>query len=306
MKIIITGSSGLIGSALAAQLIGEGFTLTCLLRGAKKEHPAFSSASVVRWDVERGAIENPAQLEAHDAVIHLAGENVADGRWTSEKKRRIRDSRVRGTRLLVETLARLQEPPRIFLSASAVGFYGNRGSEILTEESAVGADFLARVCQDWEAEAERAQRLFGARVVLLRTGVVLSARGGALAKLLPVFKLGGGGKIGDGRQFMSWIALDDEIGAIRHALHDAAINGALNLTAPHPVTNREFTETLARVLERPALFTVPVFALRLVYGEMSEETILTSQRALPQKLTQSGYEFLYPQLEPALRHLLNR
>lgn len=298
MKIIITGGTGLIGAELTQTLTREGHQLTSLVRSLKSA--STHGPTFVRWDIERGEIDDPSQLEAHDAVIHLAGESVAEGRWTAERKRRIRDSRVNGTRLLVDTLARLNAPPKIFLSASATGFYGSdRGDETLTEESAPGGDFLAEVCREWEAQAVRAED-FGARVVLLRTGIVLSPKGGALAKMLPVFKMGAGGKLGDGRQFMSWIAMADEIGAIRFALANETVGGAINLTAPHPVTNAEFTETLGQVLSRPAFLAVPPFALRVAFGEMAA-TVLGSLRVLPSRLEAAGYRFEFAQLKDALR-----
>ena len=302
MKIIITGGTGLIGADLTQTLTRDGHEFQNLVRNLK-----FTSAdrtTFVRWNIERGEIDNPSQLEGRDAVIHLAGESVAEGRWTAERKRRIRDSRVNGTRLLVETLARLKAPPRIFLSASAAGFYGtDRGDETLTEESAGAGDFLADVCREWEAEAVRAET-FGARVVLLRTGIVLSAKGGALAKMLPVFKMGAGGKLGNGRQFMSWIALADEIGAIRFALENETVRGAVNLSAPHPVTNAEFTQTLGGVLSRPTFLAVPPFALRLAFGEMGA-TVLGSLRVLPARLEAAGYRFKFPELKDALRTLIS-
>ncbi len=298
MKIIITGGTGLIGTELTQTLQRDGHQLTSLVRNVKSSPT--QGATVVRWDVERGEIENASQLEGHDAVIHLAGESVAEGRWTAERKRRIRDSRVKGTRLLVDALARLNARPRIFLSASATGFYGSdRNAETLTEASAPGGDFLAQVCREWEAEAMRADD-FGARVVLLRTGIVLSSKGGALTKMLPIFKMGAGGRLGHGRQFMSWIALADEIGAIRFALENETVREAMNLTAPHPVTNAEFTETLGRVLSRPTLLPVPPFALRLAFGEMGA-TVLGSLRVLPTRLEAAGYRFELPELDAALR-----
>ncbi|MDB6147453.1 MAG: epimerase [Spartobacteria bacterium] len=300
MKIAITGGTGLIGSELTKSLIREGHQLTSLVREAKlsPDDPTI----FVRWDIERGEIESPSKLEAHDAVIHLAGESVAEGRWTEEKKRRIHDSRVKGTRLLVETLVRLKQPPKILLSASAIGFYGaDRSDEILTEESSPGADFLAGVSREWEAGALRAKD-FGARVVLLRTGIVLSPDGGALRKMLPLFKMGIGGKLGSGRQFMSWIALKDEIAAIRFALVNETVGDAINLTAPHPVTNAEFTETIGRVLSRPTFLRVPPFALRLALGEMAA-TALGSLRVLPKRLEAAGYQFEFTELENALRQM---
>jgi uncharacterized protein (TIGR01777 family) len=297
MEVILTGGTGLIGSELTRRLVREGHRVTSLVRTAKSSSNA--ATRFVRWDVERGQIENEPQLEAHDAVIHLAGESVADGRWTNKKKQRIRDSRVKGTRLLVEALARLHQPPRVLLSASAIGFYGvDRGDEILTEENPPGQDFLAGVCREWEGEALRAKD-FGVRVALLRTGIVLSEKGGALAKMLPIFKSGIGGKLGSGRQFMSWISLTDEVGAICFALENETMRGAINLVAPHPVRNAEFTEIIKHVLGRPAFLRVPRFALHLALGEMAE-TALASLRVRPAKLEAAGYRFEFAELEAAL------
>ena len=299
MRIVITGGTGLIGTELSEALVRDGHQLTSLVRSSSK---SIDAVTFLRWDVERGEIDDASKLEGHDAVIHLAGENVAGGRWTAERKRRIRDSRVNGTRLLVETLSRLNAPPKVFLSASATGIYGtDRGDETLTEESAAGDDFLADVCREWEAEARRAEN-FDARVVLLRTGIVLSPKGGALAKMLPVFKAGLGGKLGDGRQVMSWIAIADEIAAIRFALGNAGVRGPINLTAPHPVTNLDFTQTLGRVLSRPTIFAVPRFALRLGFGELAD-AVLGSLRVLPRNLEAAGFRFEFPNLDNALRDL---
>ena len=300
MRIIITGGTGLIGAELSDGLVRDGHQLTSLVRAAKSS--SMNATTFLRWDVERSEIEDASKLEGHNAVIHLAGENVAGGRWTAERKRRIRDSRVKGTRLLVDTLARLKAPPKTFLSASATGFYGSdRGAEKLTEESTPGDDFLADVCREWEAEALRAET-FGARVVMLRTGIVLSPKGGALAKMLPVFKMALGGKLGDGRQVMSWIAMTDEIAAIRFALANGGVRGPINLTAPHPVTNVAFTQTLGRVLSRPTIFAVPRFALQLAFGELAD-TVLGSLRVLPRNLEAAGFRFEFPNLDNALRHL---
>ncbi|HEY0099108.1 MAG TPA: TIGR01777 family oxidoreductase [Pyrinomonadaceae bacterium] len=301
MKIIVTGSSGLIGSALVASLTQRGDEVTRLVR-EKSGAARAGEAREVLWSPSRGEL-NGAELEGHDAAIHLAGDPIAEGRWTDEKKRRIRESRVQGTTLLAGTLARLSAPPRVLLTASAVGYYGDRGAELLTEASAPGEDFLSGVCREWEASAEAAKAA-GIRVVKLRFGVVLSGAGGALTKMLTPFKLGVGGKIGSGKQYMSWIALEDALGAILHALTHEELAGAVNVVAPRAVTNAEFTKTLGSVLGRPTLFFVPAFAARLAFGEMADAALLASQRAEPTQLKATGYAFKYPELEGALRHEL--
>jgi hypothetical protein len=244
-----------------------------------------------------------SELEGHDAAVHLAGDPIAEGRWTDEKKRSIRESRVQGTTLLAETLARLASPPRALLSASAVGYYGDRGAAALDETSAPGADFLSGVCRDWESSTGAAKAA-GIRVVSLRFGVVLSGKGGALVKMLTPFKMGVGGKIGSGEQYMSWIALDDAVGAIQHALAHEELEGAVNIVAPRAVTNAEFTKTLGGVLNRPTFFVMPAFAARLAFGEMADAALLVSQRAEPTRLAATNYKFKYPDLEGALRHAL--
>jgi hypothetical protein len=244
-----------------------------------------------------------ARLEGLDAVVHLAGENIATGRWTAEKKAKIRDSRVRSTRLLCDTLAGLKQPPKVLACASATGYYGDRGDELLTEESASGTGFLAGVCREWEAAATPAAQK-GIRVVHLRFGMVLSGAGGALAKLLPPFRMGLGGALGTGRQYISWIALDDLLGVIAHALTTEALQGPVNAVAPNPVTNKEFTRTLGRTLGRFTLFSMPAAAARLAFGEMADEVLLASQRVQPARLLATEYRFRYPELEGALRHLL--
>ena len=301
MKIIVTGSTGLIGSALVASLLARGDEVTCLVRKTT-DAPRANGTREVLWSPSRGEL-NAAELEGHDAAIHLAGDPFGEGRWTDEKKRRIRESRVQGTTLLAETLALLAAPPRVLLTASAVGYYGDRGEELLTETSAAGADFLSDVCRVWEASADAAKAA-GIRVVRLRFGVVLSGAGGALAKMLTPFKLGAGGKIGSGKQYMSWIALDDAVGAILHALAHEELEGAVNVVAPRAVTNAEFTKTLGGVLGRPTIFTMPAFAARLAFGEMADAALLASQRAEPSQLKATGYNFKYPELEGALRHVL--
>lgn len=257
----------------------------------------------VLWDPAAGRLD-PHAFDGVDAVIHLAGEPIAQ-RWTTESRRRIRESRVRGTELLATTIASLARPPRVLVSGSAMGIYGDRRDEELDEASAVGSDFLAEVATEWEASAEPAARA-GVRVVKVRTGLVLSPRGGALAKLLFPFRMGVGGRVGSGQQWVSWIGLDDTVGAIMHALGTDALAGPVNLAAPTPVTNAELTKTLARVLRRPAIVPVPAFVLRLAFGEMGEATLLASQRMRPRRLLDSGYRFRYPTLEPALRHELRR
>jgi len=298
MKILVTGSTGLVGSALIPALKSSGHQIVRLVRSKPKD------ASEIYWNAEQGTI-NAAELEGLDAVVHLAGENLAAGRWTDEKKKRIRESRVKGTRLLSETLAQLNEKPAVLVSASAVGFYGNRGDEILTEQSASGSDFLAEVCREWELATQAAAQA-GIRVVNLRFGVIFSGEGGALKKMLTPFRLGVGGKLGSGRQYLSWIAIDDVVGAIEHALTNDSLRGAVNAVAPQAVTNREFTKTLGRVLSRPTIFPVPAFAARLAFGEMADATLLSSQRVEPERLNEAGYTFKYPTLEAALRHVLNK
>ncbi|MDE0214931.1 MAG: TIGR01777 family oxidoreductase, partial [Deltaproteobacteria bacterium] len=259
-------------------------------------------AGDVRWDPEGGLLDAGA-LEGVDGVVHLAGENIATGRWTAEKKRRIRESRVRGTRLLAETLAGLERSPRVLVSASAIGFYGDRGDEELSETSPAGAGFLPDVCREWEVATEAAQGK-DIRVVHARLGVVLSTGGGALAKMLTPFKLGAGGIIGNGRQYMSWITLDDTVAALGHLLATDSVAGPVNVVAPGAVTNHEFTKTLGRVLRRPTLFPMPAFAARLAFGEMADALLLASTRVKPAALLESGYAFRHDSLEEGLRHVI--
>jgi len=296
MKILVTGSTGFVGSALVTALTGTGHQVTRLVR-----KPA--ATGEVRWDPAAGSID-AGGLEGHDAVVHLAGENIA-GRWTAAKKQRIRESRVIGTRLLAEALAKLSRRPRALICASAIGYYGDRGEEVLREESPPGKGFLAETCVEWEAAAKPAADA-GLRLVHLRIGVVLHPAGGALKQMLLPFKLGAGGVIGSGRQYMSWIALDDLVGLFQHALANDSLRGPANAVAPNAVTNREFTKTLGKVLSRPTIFPMPAFAARLAFGEMADELLLSSARVEPARLAASGYRFAYPQLEPALRHLLGR
>jgi uncharacterized protein (TIGR01777 family) len=298
MKILVTGASGLIGTALVSSLTSSGHEVTRLVR--RQPNPGEQAA---HWDPIAGSIDARA-LEGLDAVVHLAGENIAE-RWTAAKKARIRDSRVKGTQLLCETLTRLSSPPKVLVSASAIGYYGDRGEETLTDDSPPGRAFLSEVCRAWEAATEPA-RQHGLRVVQLRLGVVLSAAGGALAKMLPPFRLGLGGVLGSGQQYMSWIALDDVVSAIQHALVTDALQGPTNAVAPQAVTNQEFTKTLGKVLGRPTAIPLPAFAARLMFGEMADELLLASTRVQPTKLLASGYQFRYPELEAALQHVLAR
>jgi uncharacterized protein (TIGR01777 family) len=301
VKVIVTGASGLIGSSLVPSLLGRGHEVTQLVR--RKTKGATGSVREVEWRPDRGEID-AAALEGHDAAVHLAGESIAGGRWTDERKRRIRDSRVQGTRLLAETLASLNAKPRAFVSASAIGIYGDRGAETLTEQSAAGEGFLPEVCREWEAATESASRA-GVRTALLRFGLILSAEGGALAKMLLPFKLGVGGKVGDGKQFYSWIALADVIEIIHFALANESLTGAINVVAPEPVTNAEFTRALGRAVNRPTFLPVPAFGARLAFGEMADALLLSSARVVPERLQQAGFKFKYPTLDGALRHELN-
>jgi uncharacterized protein (TIGR01777 family) len=299
LHIAVTGGSGLIGTAVTRHLRPGQHRITRLVRRS-------AGPGEISWDPAVGRLD-PATLEGVDAVIHLAGENVGV-RWTAERKRRIRESRVGGTRLLSQTLAELQRRPRVLISASAVGIYGDRGDEILTEDSSLGdrnIDFLASVSQEWEAAADPA-RAAGIRVVHPRFGVVLSPTGGALGKLLLPFRLGLGGRVGAGTQWLSWISIDDAVDSILYGLETESLHGPINATAPNPVTNADFTTTLGQVLRRPTRFTVPARALRLVLGEVADETLLASTRVLPAKLLQSGYQFHHTELEDALRHVLGK
>jgi uncharacterized protein (TIGR01777 family) len=261
-----------------------------------------TGGSALTWDPDRGRLEATA-LAGFDAVVHLAGENIANRRWTAAQKRRIRDSRVEGTRLLCRRLSELPAPPKVLVAASAVGYYGCHPSGVVDEGSPAGTGFLAEVCQAWEASTEPA-RSTGIRVVNLRLGLVLSRTGGALAKMLLPFRLGLGGKIGSGSQLVSWIAIDDVLGAIDHCLTDERLAGPVNATAPAAVTNAELTRTLGKVLHRPTVFPMPAFAARLAFGEMADELLLSSIRAIPLRLGEHGYMFEFPILEDALRHIL--
>lgn len=297
MNVAVTGSSGLVGSTLVPMLTTGGHGVTKLVRSEACE-------SQVAWNPQADTFDASA-LDGVDAVVHLAGENIASARWSSKVKEKIRSSRVHGTRVLCEGIAKMSRPPKVLVCASAIGFYGDRGEEVLTEESATGAGFLAEVAQEWEA-ATKPAREAGIRVVHLRFGVILSPQGGALAKILPPFKFGIGGRIGDGRQYWSWISIDDAAGAIHHALMTNSLHGPVNVVAPSPVTNNEFTKTLGQVLGRPTIAPMPAFAARFALGEMADELLLASTRAEPQQLIASAYQFRQPTLKVALEHLLGK
>lgn len=302
--IAITGATGFIGTALAQAMAAEGVAVSALVRDTARAAERLPSATLFPWDATQG---NPpeAAFKAVDTVVHLLGEPASGLRWTETRKKRIRDSRVVGTRALVDTLRGLSDRPRLLISASGVGYYGNRGDEIVTESSAPGAGFLADLARDWEAEALKAQEL-GVRVVLLRSGVVLGRRGGILGKLLPAFRFGLGGHVGPGTQWLPWIHLDDEIGLIRHARSHENVSGPLNAVAPEPVTNAEFGRALGEVLGRPSVMKAPTFALRLALGELADEVLLSSQRAMPVRTLETGYVFRHPLLRGALENLLSK
>jgi uncharacterized protein len=300
MRVAVSGSTGLVGSEVVAVLSAGGHEVVRLVR---RVPPPGEMA--VRWDPEAGVID-AGGVDGCDAVVHLAGENVGAGRWTASRKAAIRDSRVNGTRFLCDALAGLARPPKTLVCASAVGYYGDRGEELLTEESPPGTGFLAEVCREWEAASAPAARK-GIRVVALRIGMVLSAKGGALARMLPLFRAGLGGVIGGGRQYVSWVALDELPGIVLHALQRGDLSGPVNAAAPRPVTNREFTKALGRALSRPTALPVPAFALRLaVGGEMADALLLASARVVPKRLLDTGYAFRSPELETTLRRLLGR
>jgi len=296
LNILITGSTGLIGSELASFLIKNGHRVLRMVR----RDP--SGADEIRWDPSSGTLDKSA-IEGLDAVIHLAGESIASGRWTAAKRRRIRESRIQGTHLLAQSLAHLFDPPKTLVSVSAIGYYGDRGEQQLDETSSAGRGFLPDLCREWEAATEPAA-MRGIRVVIPRVGMVLSAAGGALALMLPVFRLGIGGRIGSGRQYMSWIAIEDLVGAINHAVNCETLQGPVNAVSPNPATNSEFTKTLAQVLARRAAFALPAFAARLAFGQMADGVLLSSARVAPARLNESGYRFAFPELEGALRRVL--
>jgi hypothetical protein len=288
----------MIGSELVIYLRTLGHEVIPIIRSK----PNRELEDSICWDPDHSELE-AAALEGFDAVVHLAGENVAGGKWTEDRKSKILNSRIRGTHLLSQTLVSLQRPPKVLISASAIGYYGDRGDQILSEDSPVGEGFLAKVCHEWEAAVTHGA---GIRVVTPRLGVVLSPKGGALSRMLLPFRLGMGGPIGSGKQYMSWISLDDAIYALYHLLTHQDISGPVNLVSPNPVTNREFIRTLGRCLFRPTIIPLPEFAVRMLWGEMGQEMLLSSTRVLPTRLEQTGFSCRYPSLEQALRYMLDR
>lgn len=295
MRTLLTGGSGLVGSALIEYLHSAGHDIRCLKRNKDTSEGIWKTTHL---------FSDEQSSDPFDTIIHLAGENVVEGRWSAAKKQRILESRTEGTRQLVDYLSTLEKPPQTLLSASAIGFYGNRHDEILTETSGFGGGFLAEVCKQWEAAARKAES-FGVRVVILRLGMVLSPGGGALHKMLLPFKAGLGGPIGKGNQYMSWISIRDILGIVDFLINTATISGPVNIVAPTPVTNREFTRTLAEVLKRPARLPAPPFALKLILGKMADEMLLTSSRSVPEKLTRDGYVFKDTDLKSTLEFCID-
>jgi hypothetical protein len=304
VKILVTGSSGLVGQVLVRSLLGCGHVVFRLLRPESRLQPEDAGDQGVRllWNPATGELDGRAA--GAEAVVHLAGEPIVFGRWNDRRKEQLQASRVIATRHLVSAILRLQPRPRIFVCASAVGYYGSRGHEELSESSPPGADFLAKLCQAWEAEAARAET-FGLRAAELRFGMILTRHGGALGRMLLPFRLGLGGRFGSGRQWMSWLTLDEAVSMIRFVLENDEAHGPINAVSPAPVRNAEFTDALARALHRPAILPVPALALRIALGEMARPLLLASQRVLPRRLTALGYRFLHPELPPALAALLS-
>jgi uncharacterized protein (TIGR01777 family) len=296
MKIAIAGASGLVGSAFVPSLEADGIEVTRMVRDSPK-------ANEIEWHPNQDEMD-PAKLAGFDAIVNLAGENIAEGRWTDEKKKKIHDSRVHGTHLLSEAMAKLSTRPRVFLCASATGIYGDRGDDILDEQSESGGGFLAGVCREWEKATDPAANA-GVRVVNLRFGPIVARNGGLLEKMLTPFKMGLGGKVGSGKQYVSWVAIDDVVDAMRQALNDESIRGPVNVVSPNPVTNEEFTKALGNALNRPTALAMPAFAARLAFGEMADEMLLVSQRVVPKKLTAAGFKFQCPELRNALDKYLS-
>ena len=302
MKILVTGSTGLVGTALVKALASDGHTVCRLLRPQSKSTSDSKDGFDVAWNPATGELGGAGV--GPDAVVNLAGASIAGGRWTKDRKALLHSSRIDTTRALVKALAKMNARPRVLVSASAIGIYGDRGDEVLTEESKPGTDFLAGLAREWETEALKAEAL-GIRVVLARFGIILARHGGALAKMLLPFKLGAGGRLGSGKQWMSWIMLEDVVGIVKSMLENSTVRGPVNVVAPGAVQNAEFTKVLAKALHRPAIFPAPAFALRLALGEMADALLLSSQRVAPEKLEQLGYTFLYPAVSSALSAVLS-
>jgi uncharacterized protein len=307
MNVLISGAHGLVGSALVSEMNGSGHRVATLERAGSSTQAFSNKARSIRWNPEAGEMDREQLADGgpFDAVVHLAGAGIGDSRWSPARKKVIADSRILSTRLLAEAIALLDPMPNVMVCASAIGIYGNRSDEALTEESHLGTGFLADLCKGWEQAADPAREA-GIRVVELRSGIVLAAHGGALARQLTLFRTGLGGRLGDGRQYVSWISLDDEIAVILHAIDDPTLGGPVNATSPHPVTNAAFTKALGHALHRPALFVVPRPAIRLAFGsQMADEMILASQRVLPAKLLEHDHQFLHPDLETAFEAVLS-
>jgi uncharacterized protein (TIGR01777 family) len=301
MKILVTGSSGLVGTALVSALARGGHTVCRLVRPQTAGGGGAKEGFGVAWNPATGELGG-AGVGA-DAVVNLAGASIADRRWTTQRKELLCSSRIETTRALVGALAKMNARPSVLVSASAIGYYGDRGDETLTEESKAGTDFLAELVQEWEVEARKADAL-GIRVVLARFGIILAREGGALPKMMLPFKFGAGGKLGSGQQWMSWVALEDIVGILRFAIENASVRGAINMVSPQPLQNGEFTYVLAKAMHRPALFPAPAFALRLALGEMADALLLSSQRVLPRAVEKTGYQFLHSDLSTALKNLV--
>ena len=305
MRVLVSGSTGFLGTAVIEALENEGHTISRLVRPETGRSKASSAqGQSVRWDPVAGEFD-AAAAEGADVLVHLAGASIANGRWNGSRKKLLRTSRIDATRHLMGALSKLQRPPRVIVASSAIGYYGDRGDETLTETSAPGSDFLASLCREWEAETARGAE-FGARVVSLRFGIILAAHGGALPQMALPFKFGAGGRIGSGRQWMSWITLAEVVAMIQFAIANSQLFGPANAVAPNPVQNSEFTRVLAKTLHRPALFPAPAFALRIALGEMADALLLSSQRVMPSKLEQSGYKFAQPELSNALAVVFRR
>ncbi len=298
MKVLIAGSSGLLGTTISSALEATG----CRTFKLKRTQTTENSTDIL-WNPTTGML-NPIDIEGFDVIINLAGENIL-GKWTSEKKKRLLESRISSTKVLVDAISKLNFPPELFINASAIGFYGDRGDEELIESSPAGEGFLSDLCIQWEEAAKNIKNT-DVRCVIMRIGTVLSQDGGALKNMLPPFKLGMGGKLGSGNQFMSWIDIDDLVGAVFHLIQHKDCHGIFNLTSPQPVTNKEFTQTLGTVLHRPTFLTLPAFAVRLLFGELGQAVLLSSTRVKPQKLLDRGYSFIYPNLKEALENLISK